>query len=335
MAESANSKLKLLHLIDILTEYTDDEHPMSAEEICQELARRGMEVHRKTIYRDIKSLMDYGYDILKLRVPKAGYALGQRRLELPEIRLMIDAVQAATFITPGKTRELIVKLESFLSKSQAEAFSRQVYMDYGTKQKNEEIYYSIDFIGTAISKGKKVKLNYFRRQLAEDFTASFSSREFIVSPYAMLWSNDHYYLVCNTEKYDNLMHLRLDRVRSVEILEEPVRPIYEVSEYSDTLDIADYSSKIFNMFGGEEDKIELRCKNSMLESIIDRFGAEVPLRRSGEGYFVVSTRAIVSEGLDAWLLQFGTAVEVLSPRYLRERIMQKSAELYALYHGKK
>ena len=331
MPARSKMKPKLLHLIDILTEYTDDEHPLSGDELCEKLAERGVDTNRKTVYRDIDALVDYGYDILKMRSPKQGFALGQRRLELPEIRLLVDAVQAASFITPKKTRELIVKLESFLSKSQTEALSRQVYMDYRSKQLNEEIYYSIDVIANAISQRKKIRLSYFRRSLTESLATESNAREFIVSPYAMLWSNDHYYLVCNNEKYDNLMHLRVDRMKSVRILKEPVRPIYEVSEYADSFDIADYSSKIFNMFGGAEEIIELRCKNGLIESVIDRFGQELPMRKSGEGHFVLRTPALISDGLVSWILQFGEDVEVISPKDLRARLASKAYKLYKLY----
>ncbi len=327
---STSNKLKLLCLIDILKTLTDEEHPMSAGDICAELERQGIRAERKSIYRDIATLTEHGFDIVQTRVPHPGYFLAGREFELAEIRMLIDAVQSAGFVTAAKTGELIKKLGALASKYQFESISDQVYTDKRIKQSNEEIYYSIDVIHKAITGKKKIRFKYLRRFIVDNKIEN-SVKEMIISPYAMIWSNDHYYLVGNNEKYDNLIHLRLDRMKSVKLMIASSRPFSDVSDYKDEFDAADYISKTFNMFGGSENKIELRCKNSLLEQIVDRFGDGVPLRKSGDDHFVLYIDALISEGLISWILQFGSDIEVLSPRELRSQMLDKVSSLTALY----
>lgn len=331
MAGNPMQKVKLLYLMDILKKFTDEEHPLSAVELCQKLAEQGVPAERKSVYSDIETLRQYGLDILCTRQPKAGYFLAGREFEVPEVRLLIDAVQAAGFISARKTRLLTGRLEGLLSLSQAKKIQRQVYVDSRNKCENEEIYYSIDLLNKAIEDGKKAELTYCRRRLEGGRKIVTSSREFILSPYALTWMNDHYYLIGNNQKYDNLMHLRVDRMRRVHILEEPARPFREVSAYTDYFDTADYVSKVFNMFGGELRQIDLRCKTGLLEQVIDRFGESIFIRDGGEGCFVFTVSAQVSEGLMGWLLQFGDGMEVLSPPDLREQMRDKAAALSRMY----
>lgn len=327
---SSSNKLKLLHLINILSVMTDEEHPMSAGEICAELKKQGIDAERKSIYRDVATLTDYGLDIVQTRVPRPGYFIASRDFELAEIRMLTDAVQAASFVTPAKTGELIKKLGTLASKYQFETISSQVYIDKRVKQCNEEIYYSIDVIHKAITSGRKIKFRYLRRVIVDNKIEN-SVKEMTISPYAMVWSNDHYYLVGNNEKYDNLIHLRLDRMKSVKIQPAFARPFSEVSDYEDEFDTADYVGKSFNMFGGREQRIELRCKNYLLEQIVDRFGDGVPLRKSGDDRFVLYIDALISDGLVSWILQYADDIEVVAPRELRRKVIEKAAALADLY----
>ncbi len=326
-------KLKMLYLVDILNRYTDEDHPMSANAICEKLATYGVSAERKAIYDDIEMLIMYGYDIIKTRTPRFGYFMASRNLELPEIYMLSDAVRSADFITPKKTRELITKLDNMLSVSQAASRDKGIYIDSIHKCKNEEIYYSIDNLSKAIAEGKKITLRYCQRLLLEGKKIETKEKPMLLSPYALIWENDHYYLVCNNEKYDNLLHLRLDRIKKVEITEAPYRHFSEVSRYTDTFDVADYTAKAFNMYGGVLQKIELKCKKEKLEQIIDRFSDNIMIYSVTENTFNFSTEAMISDGFIAWILQFGTDVEVLSPHSLRSAISEKVrtiGELYAL-----
>lgn len=329
MAGSANQKLKLLYLIDIFKEYTDENNPLSAEKLCELLAERGITCERKSIYRDISVLCEYGYDIVPSTSPR-GYFLGWREFEVPEICLLSDAVESADFISAKKTRELTRKLEGLLSKNEAKKLRRQVFVDNRNKSDNERVYINIDTLSDAIDQMKKVELGY-RRHILSNGKIADVVKTFTVSPYALCWADDHYYLICNNEKYDNLMHLRVDRITEVKALAEASRHFSKVSEYQNYFDVADYCSKAFNMFGGEKQKIELRCKNGLLESIFDRFGEDLTVFPDGNEHFRFLTDANISEGLVGWILQYSAEIEVLSPERLRSAITEKVAELSNIY----
>ena len=323
MSGSSSQKLKLLYLIDILKENTDEKHPLSAEKLCELLEQRGVSCERKSIYRDISVLCEYGYDIVNSSSPR-GYFLGWRDFEVPEICLLCDAVESADFISPKKTRELTEKLEGLLSKNEAKKIRRQIFIDNRKKSDNERVYINIDLISAAIDEGKKINIDYSRREFLGGKITEKSKR-FTVSPYALTWADDHYYLICNNEKYDNLMHLRMDRIKKAEKLAENIRHFSEVSEYKNTFDVADYCGKAFNMYGGKKQKIELRCKNGLLETIIDRFGSDISFFADGKEHFRFLTDAHVSEGLVGWILQYSADMEILAPEEIgrascRERV---------------
>lgn len=329
MSGSANQKLKLLYLIDILKEYTDESHPLSAEQICELLSQKGISAERKSIYRDISVLMEYGYDIATSVSPR-GYFLAWREFEVPEVCLLLDAAESADFISPKKTRELTEKLEKLISKNEAKKLRRQVFIDNRKKSDNERVYINIDLISSAIDENKKITLDYTRREFS-DGKVTVKSKRFTLSPYALCWADDHYYLICNNSKYDNLMHLRVDRIVNVTKTNEDVRHFGEVSEYKTYFDVADYCTKAFNMFGGVKQKIELRCKNGLLETIIDRFGADISFFPDGEENFRILVDANISEGLVGWILSYADELEILSPANLRETVSEKIAALGKIY----
>lgn len=331
MEARVGGKLKILYIVDILSKYSDEEHPINAGEICRYLAEYGIKAERKAIYDDIDNLMFYGYDIIKTRTPRAGFFMASREFELPELYLLTDAVQSADFITPKKTRELVAKLEAMMSKEQARARENSIYIDYSHKCDNEEIYLSIDALRVAISEGKKVTLKYRTRQIDEKRQITFKEKLFTVSPYALIWVDDHYYLVGNNEKYDNLMHMRIDRMKTVTVLDEPYRHFSRVCSYKERFDIADYVSKTFNMYGGELENIELSCNYGILEQVIDRFGADIHIIGVEDGRFSFRTKGLVSQGLVGWIMQFCGDIEVVNPPSLRKMICENIEVLSKTY----
>lgn len=325
------SKLKILYIIDILKEFSDEENPLTATEICERLATYGVKAERKAIYDDIDNLIYYGFDIIKTRGKKSGYFLASREFELPELYLLTDAVQSADFITPKKTRELVKKLEGMMSRQQARARERSIYINYRHKCDNEEIYFSIDTLRSAIENRKKVRLKYRTRQIGADRKITVREKEFIVSPYALLWMEDHYYLVCNNEKYENLMHLRLDRMKAVEQTKQDFRHFSEVCEYTEQFDTADYATKTFNMYGGNLSEIELSCNVELLEQVIDRFGDDIYIIGVENRHFSFRTKGLVSDGLVGWIMQFGGDIEVVAPNDLRQMIKGRIELLLETY----
>ncbi len=326
-----NGKKRLLALADFFEKYTDEDHVYSAVEICEYLNSQGIAAERKAIYADIEALCDSGMDIELVSGPKKGYFLVSRLFQEAEVRLMIDAVQAAKFITAKKTDELVKKISSLASEAQAEKLSTQVYIDRSRKRKNEEIYYTIDALHNAILNKKQVKFTYQHISASTEDGISTTAREFVVSPYALIWSNDHYYLVCNNSKYDNLMHTRLDRMKAVEQLDLPVRPFSSVSSYKEKFDSADYAGKLFSMFSGNEQRVSMRCSNRILEEIIDRFGENIKINSQNADSFTAEVVAVTGEGLVSWVLQYGSDIKIISPQELRSAVGKRAAEIAKIY----
>lgn len=335
MPGKKGSKLKLLYLMDILWIYTDEEHVLSANELCEKLEEYGSESERKSIYSDIETLRSFGFDIVNAKSPKRGFFMAQRKFEIAEVRLLVDAVQAAYFISNKKTKTLINKLYSLVSEAQAEDIEKQVFVENKLKCTNEEIYYTIDILNDAIRQGRQVEFKYFKRMLSKRMTTSGEEKTFQVNPYALIWLNDRYYLVCNNPKYDNLMHTRLDRMEKVRLLDSKARSFTEVSEYKDSFDAADYSSKMFNMFAGKNEKIELRCSNSMIDDILDRFGKDVPIKAYDDDSFVIKVQAAVSKGLISWIMQFGPHIKVLTPKSLANAVRDIANDIAEMYPSSK
>lgn len=334
MAEKGYTKLKLLYIKQYLEKHSDEDNMVKAEELMEMLADKGILCERKSIYADISALKSYGVDI---STEKRGYRILGRDFELPELRLLMDAVQAADFISAKKSKELINKIGTLCSENQAAILERQVYIENRNKCTNEEIYYNIDLVNKAILQKKKISFTYIKRKLNENKKEIVrEEKAFTVSPYALIWSNDHYYLVSNNSKYDNLMHTRIDRMKKVKITDEPSRDFSEVSPYRSFFDSADYSGKLFNMFSGDNQKLRLRCEDSILEEMVDRFGDDCDISKATNdtsGSFLLDTSCVCSEGLVSWLMQFGSKVEVLSPESLKKDITEKAAAILELYNN--
>ena len=321
----------MLYIVDILKEKTDENHPLSATEICEELQEYGISAERKAIYDDLRVLEEYGYDIIKTCIPARGFYLGSRKFEMAEVRLLSDAVQAAGFISSKKTNILLEKLISDLSDSQKEDLENQVYVENRVKTENETIYYTLTFLSDAIKRGVKVRLRYIKRVIGDKGQLKTEERIFRLSPYGIIWSQDHYYLVCNNEKYNNFMHIRVERIKNVEVLDDPIRPVSEFSGYTEYFDSADYTGRIFGGYTGEIKRVELLCDNEIIQEVEDRFGTDLKARRVGENHFTVTVQVAVSDGFVDWIMRFGSKITVKSPNELRERVKEKALSIYEMY----
>ncbi|MBR0349782.1 MAG: WYL domain-containing transcriptional regulator [Clostridia bacterium] len=325
------NKIKLLFLHDIFTRQTDKEHVYSANELCDLLSEYGINCERKSIYSDIEALKEYGMDIVNVRSPKRGYYLNERKFDVAEVRLLIDAVQAAKFISSKKTKALIYKIGNLLSEFQEEELREQIYVESTFKSEKEDLYEIIKSLDDAIKKAKQVQITYAKRKLENRYLKKSEGKVFIINPYSLLWSNDHYYLVCNNDKYNNLMHLRLDRISQVKLLDSPSKHFSKVSKYTDKFDTADYSNKIFNMFTGESGEIELCCDNRIIDDILEKFGDETPLKIFDENHFVFKADVELSSGLISWIMQYGADIKVLSPKNLSDALIEKTKEILSVY----
>lgn len=328
MAKRSNQKLKLIYTLDILKKYSDEQNPLNAREIAQKLLDYGIEAERKSIYNDIACLEEYGCDIIK---DNGGWFIGDREFEVPEIYLLCDAVRSAKFISTKKTRELISKLHNMLSVFEVKKRENSVFFSVDEKCTNEELYYNIDKISNAIQSKKQIKLIYSSRGFSSLREVKLEKREMIVNPYAMTWQDDHYYLVGNHTKYDNLLHLRLDRISAVEMLDSDVRHFSEVSEYTDFFDIADYTKKLFMMHSGELCDIELCCNKKIIEQVLDRFTENIFIKNVTEQSFSFKVPAVISEALVTWIINYGENLTVIKPEKLRNMVIERAQQVLKNY----
>lgn len=330
--KSDKIRIRLLKVLEILKTRSDKEHPISATEIIEELGKCDIDAERKSIYKDIEALCEAGFDIVKTGTPKRGFYLASGGFEMPEISLLIDAVQSAGFVPKVKTRELVTKLQGLVSEHQAAELKNRICIENRAKSGNEEVYKNIELINTAITKQVKIKIRYVKNQL-QGTQLTTILKEMTINPYALLWEADHYYLIGNNQKYDNLTNLRVDRIAEVTVTKEKCRHFSEVSEYSQRFDTADYSRKVFNMFGGEKCRIDLECDVKLLQQITDKFTDGIFIRHfDNEETFRFSTEALVSDGLVGWLMQFGGDIKVLSPETLKQSVLEKAKKLTEKYN---
>lgn len=329
--KSDNIRLRLLRVLELLKAKSDKEHPLSASEILDELKKYGIEAERKAVYRDIEALKLCGCDIVRTASVKKGYYLASREFALPEIRLLTDAVLSAGFIPKKSTEQLVNKLQGLVSVYQADEIRGSVCIENRSKSENRSVYDTIEQLNTAIINKRKIRVKYAKSRLCGTALTTVT-KDMLISPYALMWEADHYYLIGNNAKYDNLMHLRVDRIAQVAETNEPWRHFSEVSEYSQRFDTADYARKTFNMFGGEKCRIDLECKVELLDQITDKFTEGIFIRHAeGEQSFRFSTEALISDGLVGWLMQFGGDIRVLSPETLKKEVLEKAKKLTDAY----
>ncbi len=332
MRNPSVQKLRLLYIVDILSRKSDEDHPLSATDIMDYLREDyGIECERKTVYDCIDNLNKYGYEIIKSQSPR-GYFMTPYYFEPAELRLLIDAVQSADFISAKKTKSLIRKFSSFASEYQYKKLEKQVYIDNRNKCANENLFIVIDTIDSAILSKKQIEVVYRKRKIVDGKTARYEEKTMVINPYALIWSDDHYYLVGNYSKYNNLIHLRIDRLKSVNVLDTYARHFSEVSPYKTYFDIADYSNKHLSMFSGDIKPVEMICNNSMIEHFVDQFGEKVIMRPYDEENFIVKVDVAVTDGLVAWIMQYGNKVKVKSPKELKNMIIDKTNSILELYN---
>ncbi|MCI8651941.1 MAG: WYL domain-containing protein [Oscillospiraceae bacterium] len=319
MAKKSNQKVKLLVLARQLLKKGDEDHPISTPALIQALEREGIPAERKSIYTDMETLRDFGLDV-QLRKGKAGgWFIGAREFELPELKLLVDAVQSSRFISRKKSQALIGKLEGLTSEHQARQLRRQVYVDRRVKTENESVYYAIDKLHTAIAGGRAVSFRYFDYNVAKEKVFRREGKRYTVSPYGLIWSDENYYLVGWDHGELELRHYRVDKTAELIITGLP----REGDESCKSFDLAEYGRKHFHMFSGREAKVRLRCENRFVNVMLDRFGQEAMLIPDGPGHFTLTVEAVVSPQFYGWLFGLGEQVELTAPDWAVEEYRER------------
>jgi len=318
MPRNVNQKLKILCIMDMLLSDTDEEKGLTMGQIISRLDAAGIKAERKSIYDDLDSLRLYGLDILKRRGATMEYYVGQRTFELAELKLLVDAVQCSKFITQKKSTELIRKLESLTSRNQAKALQRQVFVAKRAKTQNESIYYNVDALHTAILERRKASFKYFDYNAEKKRVFRKDERVYVVDPLGLSWDDENYYLITYSEKYDGYVHYRVDRMSGISVLDEPRSDSDKIAKF----DIVEYCKRVFNMFGGDDVRVEMTVENSLINTMIDRFGKEVVLYRKDDGTVRVIAGVTRSGTFFGWLTQFGDKIHIDAPDDLREEYVK-------------
>jgi len=321
MAKSANQKLKILYLMDILLKYTDESHMLTVNDLISKLSENGISAERKTIYDDIEALRQFGFDIVMEKTKTYGYYIATRDFELPELKLLADSVLSSKFITEKKTLQLIKKLEGLMSKHDAGKLRRQVYVQNRVKSMNESIYYSVDTLHEAIGEDKKINFKYFNYDIQKRQVFRKDGEPYIVSPVALTWSEENYYLIAYSEERNCITHFRVDRMNNVKKMKEQRNR--EVNKFN----LAEYTKKVFGMFGGEEADVKLKVNKKLISGVIDRFGKDIIMVPDGEDHFTILVRVAISPIFFGWLFQFGDLCEVIEPPELKNELKKRAVLL--------
>ncbi len=325
--KQSQQKLKMMYLAKILMEQTDEEHTITVPEMIAELGKLGISAERKSIYDDLEYLQLFGLDICSNKTRTTNYYIASRDFELPELKLLVDSVQASKFITHKKSMELISKIEKLTSHENARKLQRQVFITNRVKTVNEQIYYNVDKIHDAIAANKQITFKYFNLDVNKKKVYRKDGGLYTESPVALTWDDENYYLITYKEKYDNYTHYRVDKMESI-MLTESDRTLPDTP-----FDLSDYSKTMFQMFGGEETNVSIQFDNDLVGVVFDRFGTDIPIIKSDENHFVCHVRVAVSPQFLSWIISFGQKAKILSPDSVIDELYQLVKEVKEIYKG--
>lgn len=327
MARTSGQKLKLLYIVRILSEETDENHPISTQALIKRLEAYGISAERKSIYSDMEALKSFGYDILQNDNRNGGgYYMASGEFELAELKLLVDAVQSSRFITLKKSRELIGKLEKLTNRHDAGKLQRQVYVAGRVKTDNESIYYHVDTLHRAIQENRQITFSYLEWNEKKELVPRKDGKLYQVSPWTLIWQEEKYYLAAFDEAAGVMKHYRVDKMADVKITE---LSRIGMKQY-EGMDLAAYTNKTFGMYGGREEVVTLLFPPKLAGVILDRFGKEIDLRREGE-MIKARVKVAISDQFYGWLTGIGREVEILAPVSVREAYAERLKEIWKQY----
>lgn len=328
MPKSANQKLKLFYLSRIFHEKTDDEHVLTMPEIKMHLEQYGITADRKSLYDDIDALRTLGFDIIGEKDGRNyNYHLGNKQFEIAELKLLVDAVQSSKFITEKKSGDLIKKIASLASDYEGQQLKRQVVVQGRIKAMNESLYYIVDEIHTAINQNIKIKFNYYKWDINKALVLRKGTK-YEVSPWALTWDDENYYLIAYDSNAGKIKHYRVDKMRSIEHTGER----REGRDVFAAIDMATYSRMSFGMFGGKKTKVKLRFRNDIVGVLLDRFGRDISIRATeNEDWSEAWVDVAFSEQFLGWVFSLGDNVVIEGPTEAVERFKADLDRLRGLY----
>ena len=325
MPKSDNQKLKIFYILDYLERNSNVDHPVRAAELIDMLERRhNILCERKSVYSDIAALQDYGVDIVSIPGKKGGYYIASRNFELPELKLLIDAVQSSRFLTEKKSRELIEKLCNQCNEHDARLMRRDVMVSGRVKSMNETIYYNVDAIQEAISQNRQITFRYFDWDL--NGKRHYREKQYAASPYGLCQDNENCYLLAHSTRH-GVTSYRVDRMQDIRMCEESRIPCPELTGRN----LNEYANRLFQMFYGETSTVKMRFHRSLTNVVIDRFGRDTMLIPDGEDHFVFTVNVAVSPTFLSWVMAFGTKARILHPQSVIDSCRQLCQEVLQQY----
>ena len=328
MAKGKNQKLKLLYLMKILLEKTDDTHSLTMAEIIKELQAYGVEAERKSIYDDLEALRVFGIDVVKTQDrKKCSYCIGSRDFELAELKLLVDSVQSSKFLTARKSNQLIRKLEMLASDYDGKQLQRQVYVSQRIKTMNESIYYNVDQIHEAINHNVKIEFQYFQWTVDKKMELRHDGDVYCISPWGLSWDDENYYLIGYDSDAGKIKHYRVDKMLKIVTTQIP----RDGAENFKKFDTAVYAKKVFGMFDGKEETVKIEFENRYAGVVIDRFGKDVPFHKQDENHFTINVDVCVSGQFFGWIMALGDGVRIVGPSSVVEQMQQEVNRLYSQY----
>ena len=325
-----NQKLKMLYLVQLFSRETDDTHKLTMPEIISKLAADGVNADRKTLYQDFEELRRFGFDIISEKDGRNFYYyLGSRDFELPELKLLVDSVQSSKFITDKKSGQLIKKLESLVSRYEGSQLHRQVIIAGRVKTMNESIYYNVDKIHAAIGADRQIRFKYFDWNLIKEMEPRYGGRWYQLSPWALMWDDEKYYLVAYDSKHETIIHYRVDKMTQIGILDEK----REGHEAFSKFNIAHYTNTLFGMYAGDETKVTIEAENRLVSVFIDRFGKDIIIAPVDEGHFRTTVTVAVSNQFFGWIMAIDGDVKIVAPDSVvmqMKALIERLAEKYKL-----
>ncbi len=323
-----HQKLKMLYLEKIFSEETDDLHALTMPEIIEKLAAYGVNADRKTLYQDFDELRDFGIDIVSYKVGHSMYYhLGSRPFELPELKLLVDSVQSAKFMTDKKSNELIRKLEGLVSRYEAKQLQRQVTISGRVKTMNESIYYNVDKIHEAINSGCQIRFKYYQWNVKKEMELRRGGAWYQISPWGLMWDDENYYLVAYDAEDDMIKHYRVDKMRRLSVAEEKRQGQALFRQFN----MPRYTKSLFGMNSGEETAVTLEAADSMVGILIDRFGKDISIIPVDEDRFQTVVNVTVSSPFLGWIMSLGEDIRITGPESVVDRMRGEAKRLAEQY----
>ena len=318
MPDPKFQKIKLLKIWEILNRKTDEQHPITTQELIAELNLLGITADRRTIYTNIDSLQEFGYEIQnKRRNHDMVYWLPKRQFDLPEIKIIMDCIYSSKFVTASKTEELIDKLADLGGSGRGDLLKRNAIHFNAVKHSNESIYEIVDVLERAIESKKKVSFNYFLLNQSGERVYKHNNKLYVEEPLAMVCNDGNYYLLCyhSEEEYENhIKTFRVDRIDNISLLEE------DISKEGKTAlrKAKQYPLQAFKMYGGPLRRVTLKFDESLIGVIYNKFGEKTVIKKSGDK-FTASVQVQISPTFWGWIMQFPTTMKIKSPEDLKEQ----------------